>query len=268
MSLDEMFLKFIQVTKPKFGVFIGANKCIYLNGGMAVRLLTREYRRSIGKKLPSKDYDFTWAKSTKPTRSDYDLMCRFTAKLGRDFAKTIGGTAVIKKQYFPEPKVQNIVKQRLLFAHVAVNIIINGKEEDLMDAILLQSPGASSEILNKTMSIKYGLPLPKMGTLFIDTATVVKKSLVGEGYNAWRNPIQSTHPKHPANYQKKGLKNINRLLLMGQILSKEAKYKSVLNDIKLLNSTIKRTSLGVKAKLALGKTIGESMNTRIKNINR
>jgi ribonucleotide reductase alpha subunit len=193
-------------------------------------------------------------------------MCRFTAKLGRDFAKAIGGTAVIKKQYFPEPKVQNIEKQRLLFAHVAVNIIINDKEEDLMDAILLQSPGASSEILNKTMSIKYGVPLPKMGTLFIDTATVVKKTLVGEGYNAWRNPIKSTHPKHPKNYQKKGLKNINRLLLMGQILEKQKKYKSVLNDVKLLNSTIKRTSLSVKAKLAIGKTIGESMNARLKDI--
>jgi hypothetical protein len=266
MSLDDMFLKFIQSTKPNFGVFIGAKKCLYLNGGMAIRLLTREYRQRVGKKLPSKDYDFTWAKSTKPTRSDFDMMCRFIAKLGNSFAKAIGGTAVIKKTWFTEPKLQNIAKQRFLYGHMAVNILINGKEDDLMDAILMHQPGVSSEILNKTMSIKYGVPLPKMGTLFIDTATVVKKTLVSNGYNAWRNPIQSTHPKHPKNYQKKGLKNINRLLLMGKILEKEKKYKRVLNDVKLLNSTIKRTSLSVKAKLAIGKTIGESMNARMKNI--
>lgn len=267
MSIDDLFLKFIQYTRPNFGIFISDSKCLYLNGGMAIRLLSRAYRRRIGKKLPSKDYDFTWAKSAVPTKSDYLLMCRFTSKLGKEFAKWIGGKVIIKKTYFTEPKLQDITKHKYLHGHIAVNILLNGQEYDLMDAVMMHYPGVSSELLNKSMTIKYGVPLPKMGTLFIDTASVVKKSLMNNvGYNGWRNPIKSTHPKHPEDYKQKGLKNINRLLVMGKILSRQKKYASILNNVKLLNNTIRRKSLTTKKKLSIGKTIGESMNARIKNL--
>lgn len=247
-------------------MFIGDDRCVYLNGGMAIKLLTRRYRRTIGKKLPSKDYDFTFAKSRRPTKRDFVIMCSFLSKLGKEFAKTIGGKAIIKKTFFDEPKLQNAAKQKYLHGHIAVNILLNGKEDDLMDGVLMHFPGVNSDLLNKTMSVKYGVPLPKMGTLFIDTATVVKKTLVSNGYNGWRNPIKSTHPKHPENYKKKGLKNINRLLVMGNILSKDGKYKKLLNDVKLLNSTIKNTTMSIKRKLKFGTVIGKSMNFKIQEI--
>ena len=259
MKIEKLFLKFIQDTKPVFPH--GRDMCVFLTGGMAIKIITKKYRKSIGKKLPSKDFDFTWAFSKKPTLKNMMDMFRFTKKLGVDFSKQLGPSAkvVFKKTRFSTPKLQNERLQKYIYAHCNVTIKLGAEEFDLMDAVLAHFPGVSDGILNKTMSNAYSVPLPKLRFLYTDTLSVVKKTLIGTGYNAWRNPIKSTHPNHPENYKQKGLKNLNRLLLIQNILK--------LNDNRARNiiavDRIVRSDLPIRQKLAVARSIGKLMNKNI-----
>lgn len=261
MKIEKLFLKFIQEVRPTFPR--GNDKCVFLTGGMAIKIITKNYRKKIGKKLPSKDFDFTWAFSKKPTIKNFTEMTRFTKNLGVEFAKRLGPDAKVlfKKTRFSTPKLQDERLQKYIYAHCNVTIKIGTEEFDLMDAVLAHFPGVSDEILNKTMSSAYGVPLPKLRFLYTDTLSVVKKTLIGTGYNAWRNPIKSTHPTHPENYKQKGLKNLNRLLLIQNILK--------INDNRARNilavDRIVRSDLPTRQKLAVARSIGKLMN---KNINK
>ena len=189
-------------------------------------------------------------------------MFNFTRNLGKQFADHIGGgaKAVFKKTTFDAPKLQNARLQKYLYAHCNVTIKIGAEEHDLMDAVLCHFPGVSYGILNRTASMRYNLPLPKLRFLYLDTASVVKKTLMGTGYNAWRNPIKSAHPQHPEEYKQKGLKNINRLLLIQNILKIN---KNLAKDIVALNRIV-RSDLTTRQKLSVAKALGKLMNKNIR----
>ena len=260
MKIHRLFLEFIQKTRPNFWQFSGPDRCMYLTGGMAIKIFTKEYRKPIGRKLPSTDFDFTWAFSRRPTISNYNQMTRFTKSIGKEFAEYLGNGAKVlftKKKF--TPVLQNARTQRYIHAHCNVTIQLGGEDYDLMDSVLVHLPGVSDEFLSKRVSHKYNVPIPKIRIMYTDTASVVKKTLMGTGYNAWRNPIKSTHPKHPEEYQKKGLKNINRLLLMQNIIKSN---KNLPKNILALNRIIK-SNLATRQKLAIGRAIGTQMNKNI-----
>lgn len=252
------FLKFIQETKPVFPQ--GPDRCVYLTGGMAIKIITKKYRKSIGKKLPSKDFDFTWAFSKRPTLKNYREMTTFTRQLGKAYADVIGAKLMFKKKKFDTPKLQNAQTQRYIHAHCNVTLKMpDGSEVDLMDAVLVHLPGISSDILNKTMTDRYSVPLPQLRFLYRDTLTVVKKTLIGTGYNAWRNPIKSTHPAHPEDYKQKGLKNINRLLLIQNVLKiKNDRAKNVIALDRIVHS-----NLTTRQKLTVARAIGKLLNKNV-----
>jgi hypothetical protein len=263
MDIDGLFFDYIQATRPKFLKFSNSKQCMFLTGGMAIRIITREYRKRLGKKLPSKDFDFTWAFSTKPTTDNFNQMADFTEHLGQGFVNTLGPGAkmIFSKRMFDAPVLQNMESQRYMYGHCKVDIKIGRRTYDLMDAVIVHLPGASVELLNKTMTNKYNLPLPKLRTLYIDTARLVKKTLLGDGYNAWRNPIKSTNPKHPAEYKKKGRKNVNRLVLIQKILNKQS-TQNITKNVIMLDKLLK-SRVPINKKLIQGKSIGILMNRHL-----
>ncbi len=250
------------MVKPDFKPHIGTDKCVFLTGGMAIKILTKKYRKPLGRKLPSKDFDFTWAYSHKPTAKNYREMTQFTLNLGKQFAQHLGHDAkvIFKKTKFDTPKLQNARLQKYLYAHCNVTIKIGSEEHDLMDAVLCQFPGVSYDILNKLETRRFSIPLPQLKFLYLDTASVVKKTLVGTGYNAWRNPIKSAHPQHPDEYKQKGLKNIDRLLLMQNILKIN---KNLSRNIIALDRIV-RSNLPMRQKLSVARALGKLMNKNIK----
>lgn len=263
MDIDDAFFRYIQATRPNFSKFSNSKQCMFLNGGMAIRIITREYRKRLGKKLPSKDFDFTWAFANKPTVENFNQMADFTELLGQGFVKTLGPQAhiVFSKKLFTAPILQNVETQRYMYGHCKVDVKIGRKVYELMDAVIVHLPGASRELLNKTMTEKYGIPLPKLRTLYNDTARLVKKTLLGEGYNAWRNPIKSTHPSHPAVYRKKGRKDVDRLLLIQKILNKTSS-QNISKNVIMLNKLL-RSRMPINNKLVQGRSIGILMNRHL-----
>lgn len=261
--MDDLFFRYIQATRPNFLKFSNSKQCVFLTGGMAIRLITREYRKRLGKKLPSKDFDFTWAFSSVPTVENFNQMADFTESLGQGFVKTLGPSAkmIFSKRMFTAPILQNIETQRYMYGHCKVDIKVGRRTYDLMDAVIVHLPGANKDMLNKTMTEKYNIPLPKLRTLYLDTARLVKKTLLGEGYNSWRNPIKSSHPSHPAEYRKKGRKNVNRLVIIQKILNKTSSQNITKNVIQL--DKLLRSRIPINKKLVHGRSIGLLMNRHL-----
>jgi hypothetical protein len=275
LRVDKLFAAYLKKTKPSFDIFTGTDRCVFLTGGMAIKLTSKLYREKqpVRIKLPTRDFDFKWCKSSRPTKRDYALMCSYMKSIVRDFIKKTwpnGGVKMIfKKTTFSQPVLTNAYTHKFMHGIIEISIQIgNGVKHDLVDATLIHLPHVSDTVLDKATSHKYGVPIPKLSVMFIDTITLVKKTLAAgpNSRNAWRNPIKSSNPnKEKANmYRTKGLKDVDRLLVMKGML-KAKKYQNLMSDVSSLKNIITSKSRTV-TKLKLGKILANGMDAKIKNV--
>ena len=260
--MNKLFKKFIMETRPNFRQFSGADRCLFLTGGRAIKFATKHVRKTSRKKLPSTDYDFKWVLSKKPSNRDIHDIFKFFDGVISGFVAYInkpGAEIISKRRIFEKPILQNPLLKRYSYAFCDYAIKYGGQMHDLIDLVILKMPGASNRILDKATSNVYGLPIPKVDVLFHETLMVVSKTLVATNRNGWRNPIRSTHPKEPNKYVQKGLRNVNRLMVMKNMVEN----KNFNQNITTLNRLI-RSNLNTNTKVYLGKMLGLKISNKLK----
>lgn len=270
MRFDKEFKEFIKQSKPDFGKFSGPNRCLFLTGGRAIKFSTKEFRQG-KRKLPSSDYDFKWVLSKKPTKRDLTEIVTFFKGLVEDFIfhlKVKKGITVsdysLKQKVFETPILQNPLLKRYSHAFFDFSLMYRNAKHELIDVVVLSMKGASSAILDKQMSDKYDLPIPKLKVLYFETAMVVAKTLfTNMERNRWRNPIKSAHPTEANKYQQKGLKNLNRLSVMRNAMQN----KNLSNNINALKF-LTRNKNNMNTRLYLGKLVGTNMNAKLRVMNK
>jgi hypothetical protein len=272
---DKLFAVYLKKTKPSFDIFTGSDRCVFLTGGMAIKLTSKLYRKRQPTRisLPTRDFDFKWCKSSKPTKKDYILMSSYMKSIVRSFIKSVwqsgGVKMIVKKTKFNTPVLIDAYKHKYMHGIIEISIQIgDGPKNDLVDATLIHFPHISDSVLNKPLSRKYGVPLPKLPIMFIDTITLVKKTLAAgpKNRNGWRNPIKSSNPnkEKAIMYRTKGLKDVDRLLVMKGML-KTKKYQNLMSDVSSLKNIINSKSR-IVTKLKFGKQLANVMDSKIKKI--
>lgn len=241
MSLfSKLFKKFVQETKPVFP------PGLFLTGGRAIKFSTHGKRT---RKLPSSDYDFKYVTPKKP---NVNKICLFFKTLVDDFVVYTGLKNIrveTRTKIFNPPVLQNPYFKRYSYGFCDFGIVYRGKTYDLVDVVMMKGPYETK--LDRVVSAKYGLPIPKLEHLYTETAMVVAKSLVSTNRNGWRNPISSTSKKH----QQKGKRNVNRLIVMGEILGKKNN-----KNVHVIAELVKRPRLPLRN--YIGKLVGEHMLAR------
>ncbi len=261
----KQFKQYIRETKPNFKQFSGLDRCLFLTGGRAIKFSTKQFRAA-ATKLPSTDYDFKWVLSRRPSTKDLDQIQKFFTKLVEGFVVHMGGAITIESRTkrFDKPVLQNPLLKRYTYAFFDFGLKYRGKVHDLIDVVVMRMKGANYTILDKDTSERYGIPIPKVSYLYFETAMVVSKTLItNDKRNGWRNPIRSTHPTEPNKYRAKGLRNVNRLSVMRNVLKNDT---VIGHNIRALKVITKNRKMNVNTRLHVGRLIGAHMNSKIKNL--
>jgi hypothetical protein len=259
--MNKLFKKFIMDTRPNFKQFSGPDRCLFLTGGRAIKFATKQVRKTSRKKLPSTDYDFKWVLAKKPSMRDINAVFTFFDTLVAQFLVYTNkpGQIISKRRIFENPILQNPLLKRYSYAFCDYAIKQGTQVHDLIDVVVLKMPGASNRILDKATSDVYGLPIPKVDVLFRETLMVVSKTLVATNRNGWRNPLRSTHPKDPNKYLQKGVRNVDRLMVMKNMVEN----KNFNQNISALNRLI-RSNLNTNSKVYIGKLLGLKISNKLK----
>lgn len=234
-ALPRIFMEYCKRTTRLVRPY-GGDLTIFCTGGMAVRMLLQQFKKSLPPKIRrTTDFDFTFAvprrlKSQKELDTYVYLMRKimtnhltgFISYLNREY---IGINARLRvnrhaMSKWSDPKIQVPGTGRKVY-QVTTFHIMTGKYDvhDLVDSALAVYPRASRSMLNLPLSYKTGIPLQKAKHQLKDSLALLSGSFLYSGQIKNRNPLTGKKSN-------KGEKNTERVFQLLKISKKNRTLKN------------------------------------------